>query len=220
MCHERREEDGSHAFRHHVFEQNIEQRDGQREAAQLAELDADVESEERRQQMRSGELQRLAKGEREAEAVNEAEPERDEPAALELGSDDVLERHVDDRDRDEHLDERRKPQRARREAQRGREQGDGVRDGERRYDRDERTDPPEGDHEANDEQQVVDAVHDVPESQLHEPPERLAPARVEVHQPRIADVLERPFGAAGRKEPQDGVGAHAEPRERGVDGEA
>ena len=39
---------------------------------------------ERRHEMRPGELQRLAQREREAEAVHEAEPERDQPAPLEL----------------------------------------------------------------------------------------------------------------------------------------
>ena len=52
------------------------------EHEQLAELDADVEREQRRQQVRAGELQRLPQREREAEAVHEAEPERDQPAAV------------------------------------------------------------------------------------------------------------------------------------------
>ena len=77
----------------------MERRHEDEQHEQLAELDADVEREQRRQEVRAGELQRLPQREREAEAVHQAEGERDDPAALPevRRSDDVLERHVDDR---------------------------------------------------------------------------------------------------------------------------
>ena len=57
-----------------------EHRHEQHEHQQLAELDADVERQQRGQQVRSGELQRFAQGERETEAVHQAEREGDDPA--------------------------------------------------------------------------------------------------------------------------------------------
>ena len=63
----------------------------------------------------AGELERLLECEREAEPMDQPEPEGDHPAALDLGSDDVLECHVHDRHRNQHLDQRWKPQRVRRE---------------------------------------------------------------------------------------------------------
>ena len=65
-----------------VAEQQAERRDQQHEHEQLPQLDADVERQQRGQQMRAGELQRLAQREREPEAVHEAEGERHEPAAF------------------------------------------------------------------------------------------------------------------------------------------
>ena len=47
---------------------------------QLPELDADVEGEERCEHVGAGELQFLAQREREAEAVNEPESKRHDPA--------------------------------------------------------------------------------------------------------------------------------------------
>ena len=53
---------------------------------QLTQLDADVERQQRRQQVRAGELQRLPQREREPEAVHEPEGERDQPAAFNASS--------------------------------------------------------------------------------------------------------------------------------------
>ena len=55
------------------------------EHEKLAELDADIEREQRRQQMRAGELQRVLEHEREAEPVHEAEQEGDDPARGRFG---------------------------------------------------------------------------------------------------------------------------------------
>ena len=84
----------------------------------------------------------------------------------------------------------------------------------------ERPNLPERNDEAEDEQQVVDAVENVREAERDEPQRRLMPARIEPHQARIADVLERALGAAGGHEAQHRRRAHAEPRERRLDREA
>ena len=136
-----------------------------------------------------------------------------------LRADDVLERHVDDRDGDQRLDERRKPQRVGREAERGRDQRDRVRDGEGGDDEHERPQAAERDHEAGDEQQVVGAVEDVQEARLDEAQRRLVPARVEPHQARIAVELEGALGAARRQEAQRRHDLQAQPREPRVDRE-
>ena len=79
-----------------------------------------------------------------------------------------------------------------------------MRDGERGDDRDERAEAPEWDHEAPQEQQVVDAVQDVEEPQLDEPQGGLVPSRIEPDQARITGVLEGANNATGRQEPKDG----------------
>ena len=55
-----------------------------------------------------------------------------------------------------------------------------MRDRERGDDDDERPQPPERDHEAQQEQQVVDALEDVPEARDDEAQRRLVPARIEL----------------------------------------
>ena len=165
---------------------------------QLTELDADVERQQRREQMRAGELQRLAQREREAEAVNQPEAERDRPAPVQRAparrpvgapaagraANDVLERHVDDRDGDQRLDQRRKPERVGREVVRRCDQRHRMRDRERRDDDDQRAEPAERDHQAEQEQQVIDAVEDVEEAVLDEAQRRLVPARIELRRRR------------------------------------
>src|SRR2546428_12405626 len=155
MGDDRRENDRPHALGDDVAEQPSERGDYDDEYEQLTELDANVERQERGQQMRAGELQRLPQREREAEAVHETEGEGNHPTTLErrackarrgvraLGAlrawrsragykrlrpprarrrerhgrgwgpapgNNVLEGHVDDRGRDQRLDERRGPQ--------------------------------------------------------------------------------------------------------------
>ena len=107
-----------------------EQREGGHEHEQekhLADLDAEIEGEQRGDEMVAGELQLVAQDEGEAEAVHDAEGEGDHPAALDGGADDVLERHVDDGGGDQRLDERRKPERVRHEAEGGGDQRDRMR---------------------------------------------------------------------------------------------
>ena len=78
---------------------------------------------------------------------------------------DVLERHVHDRHRDQRLDQRREPQRARREVEGRGDERDRMRDGERRDDEDERAEAPERNHQAEQKQQVIGAVEDVPKAE-------------------------------------------------------
>src|SRR6266550_6029198 len=118
--------------------------------------------------------------------MDEPESERDQPASLELGSDDVLERHIHDGERDQRFDQRRKPKRVWRESDRRRHEGDRVRDGERRHDGDEWPNLPERDDEAEDEQEMVDAVEDVREAELDEAQRGLMPSRIETDQAGIA----------------------------------
>ena len=77
--------------------------------------------------------------------------------------------------RDQRLDERRKPERVRREAERGRDQRDRVRDRERRDDDDQLRELPERNDETEQKEQVIGAAQDVLESQRDESPRRLIP---------------------------------------------
>src|SRR5262245_59991864 len=113
-----------------------------------------------------------------------------ERGVAESSADDVLERHVDDGDGDEHLDERRKPERVGREIVRRRDERDRVRDGELGHDGDERPQPAERDHEAEEKQQMIRAVEDVLEPEADDMQRRLVPPRIESHDARIAFQLE------------------------------
>ena len=122
--------------------------------------------------------------------MHEAEAERDEPPPVQARTDDVLERHVDDGAGDEHLDERREPERVGPEVVGRGDERDRVRDGEGRDDGDQRAEAAERDDQAEQEQQVVGAVQNVLEAKLHEAPRGLEPARVEFDQARVAPELE------------------------------
>ena len=131
------------------------------------------------------------------------------------GRDDVLERHVDDRHGDERLDQRRKPQRARRHVVGGRDERDRVGDGEGGDDRHQRADAAERNHQAEQEQQVIHAAQDVEEPVHDEAPRRLEPARIQRHDARVAVELERALGSARGQQSKRGRGSQAgrfEPR--------
>ena len=117
--------------------------------------------------MRAGELQRLGERERETESVDQSEAERDEPPPIQLRTEDVLEGHEHDRERDEGLDEWREPERVGRQAERGGDQGDRMRHGERSDDGHERPEAPEGHDQTEEEEEVVDAVQNVLEAESH-----------------------------------------------------
>src|SRR5262249_22701255 len=127
------------------------------------------------------------------------------------GADDVLERHVEDRGRNQRLDERREPERVRREIVRRREQRGRMRHREGGDDADQRAEAAERDDETEEKQQVIDAVEDVTESQADEAERRLMPAWIQLHQTRIAVQIERADRAAWEYEPQRGDRSEPEP---------
>src|SRR5207247_5017092 len=106
------------------------------------------------------------------------------------------------------LDERRKPQRVRREVVGRCDERDGVRHGEGRDHGHERAEAAERNHEAEQEQQMISSVQDVPEPLPDEPKRRLVPARIEANQPGIAGKLERAHRATGWKEAENGDGSY------------
>ena len=99
------------------------------------------------------------------------------------GINNILQRHVDDGDRDQRLDQRREPEPVRHEAESRRYQRDRMPDGERGDDDHERPQPPERKHQAEQEQQVIDAFEDVPEARDDEAQCGLLPARIERTRP-------------------------------------
>src|SRR5438045_3230766 len=114
--------------------------------------------------MRAGKLQRLAKREREPEAVNESEAESNRPSPIESGRHDIFERHVHNRDGDQRLDQRWEPQGARNEVEGGRQQCDRMSDRECRNDDDQRPQAPEWNHETQEEEEMIGAVENMNES--------------------------------------------------------
>ena len=75
-------------------------------------------------------------------------------------------------------------------------------DGERGDDDDERPQPPERDHQAEQEQEVIGAFEDVPEAGHDEAQCGVVPARIEAHEAGIAVEFECANGACGRQEAQ------------------
>jgi hypothetical protein len=66
-----------------------------------------------------------------------------------------------------------------------------VRDGEGRHDREQGTQSPKWDDQAEHKKQVIDPVENVMESERDEAERCLVPARIEIDDTRIADILER-----------------------------
>ena len=223
---ESRDHDDAGALGDQEAEQQLEQRYGEGDDEELPELDPDVESQERRHEVRAGELQGLPQGEREAEAVHQAEAERHQPAAPHRRpvagprGQDVLERHVHDGDRDEGLDQGREPEEVGRHAVRRGDERHGVRHREAGDDRHQRPEAAERDDQAEQEQQVVGAVEDVLVPRGDEAGRSLVPARIERHQAGIAAQLEGPLGPFRGDEAKHGDDAHAQPLDAGPDGEA
>src|ERR1700730_9791295 len=199
--------------------EQIERRHQQQHHEQLPELYSDIERQKRREQMRACELKRLPEHERKTEPVHQAESERDHPPALHIATDDVLERHVDNRHRDQRFDERRKPQSGGHESEGGGDQRDGVRDGKRSDEHYQRAQPPERNHQAEDEKQVVGSVEDMQKAQLDKAQRSLVPSRIEPDETRISVKLERAGGAGGREKLKSGHDPQSEAREPGLDRE-
>ena len=153
--------------------------------------------------------------------MDEAEEPRDQPSPSEIGADDVLERHVDDRGCDRRLDEGREP-RARRRQPIGRaEQGEGVGDREGGDDRHDLPQADERNHQAEQEEQVVDPAQDVRDAEHHEPRRGPVPGRVEPDPSRAAGDHHRPAFLAGRQVPDHELEVVLElGGDRGLDREA
>ena len=102
---------------------------------------------------------------------------RDQRSPLEAGQDDIFERHVDDGDRNQRLDEQREPQGIRHEVVGRRDQRDRMRDRKRSDHHDERSEPTKRDDQAKKEQQVIGSVENVLKSQPNEAQRCLVPGR-------------------------------------------
>ena len=160
----------------------------------LPGLHPQIEGEQRERQVVAGEGERLTEGERETEAVEEAEDEGQDGAADDARRNEVLDGGVEDRERHHALDEGNEPQRLGRVAERRAHQGHGVGHRESRHHDQQVLDPgelPEGSDEADQEQQVVPTGEDVLDARTPEHEERLEGRRVERH-PALpdADVVE------------------------------
>src|SRR4030095_2524712 len=112
---------------------------------------------------------------------------------------DILERHVDDGHGDERFDERWEPEGGWSDAIGCGDERDRMRDGERGHDHDERSDAPERDDQAHQEQQVIGAIENVQDPERHKAQPRLTPAWIEPDEPGIAGELERPLGTGRRQ---------------------
>ena len=91
--------------------------------------------------------------------------------------------------------------------------------GERGHDDDERPQLPERDHQAEQEQQMVGAVQDVPEPGHDKTQSGVVPARIEPNQAGIAMKLECARDAVGRHEAQRGGHLLTKAVDARVDGE-
>ena len=219
---QRRQVDRSDPFRDAEAEQCVQQRDGQNEHQQLPELDTDIEREKRRGEVRAGELKGSSEKERKPEAVDKTESEGDDPPSTQVGADDVLERHVQDGDRDQRFDERWKPKRVGRVTERGCDQRGRMGDRERGDDHHQRSDlpeRPERDDETQKKQQVIGAFQDMEKAQLDEAESDLAPIRIERHPARVSGEIERTNDPVGWNETDNVYHVDAQPLEARVDGE-
>ena len=208
---------------------NVDGGRGRHDHRELGNLDPGIEGDQRRQQVRAGELQPLAQREREAEPVHQAEPRRHGPAASErprsraVGArrprvlDDVLERHPHDRDGNQGLDQRREPERRWRQAVGRGDERARVREGERGDDDHERPDPAQRDGDAQQEEQVIGTAQHVADPGAQERQRSLVPARVELDDTGIAVPLIRAHRAIGGDQAQHGRHALPEPPEVRVD---
>src|SRR5262249_13168652 len=111
------------------------------------------------------------------------------------------------------LYQRRKPQRVGRKVVGGSDQGDRMRDGKRSHDQHELTDSTKRNDQTEEKQQMIDAVQDVQESQLHELQRRLMPSRIEPHQSGITTEFEGANRIVGRHESKHRQGTKSEARE-------
>ena len=187
---------------------------------ELPDLDADVEREERPAERARGQIH-LAQHAGEAEAVYEAERERDPRADVAAVFDQqVVGADVNDAERDRRLDD---PRRRADDVQRLERERDAVRDGERGHDHRELADRTAEQQQADEKQQVIGADQDVMDAgrkEFLDHRQRALPRAREVLEPRAAVVENRLrlVLRVVRKHPRrDGDGARPL-RERKADG--
>src|SRR6478752_9891462 len=92
-----------------------------------------------------------------------------------------------------------------------------MRGRERRHDQDERSQTAERNDQTDEKQQMIGAVEDMEEAELHEAQCRLVPARIELDESWIAGELERALGPTRRDEADRGRHPQAEPCELRLD---
>src|SRR5262245_39582121 len=134
--------------------------------------------------------------------MHQTETERDHPSSLDLTTDDVLEGHVHDRNRDESFNQRRKPQRVGTDIVRRCNQSYRVSDGKRGDNLDQRAKSAERYHQTEQEQQMVGAIENVQEAGTNEAQRGLKPARIEANESRVAFELECSNSATRRQKSQ------------------
>jgi len=206
MSDERRQHNDPHPSGHGAPEQEGQRGHKGAEHGELTDLDSYVEGEQRYQQVRPGELQLTFEGGREAKAVNEAEDPGDDPAPAKVGAHDILERHVDNRYGDCRFYERSKPGAYRGEVIRGPNQRYRMPNSEGGDHRDETSDPPKRDDQAEQKQKMVGAAQNMFDAEPDEPDRRLVPRRVKGHATGPASDHHRPTSAAERHIPNTKLG--------------
>ncbi len=160
--------------------------------------------------------------------MHQAEEPRDQPAAAQVDPGDVLQRHPDDRRRDRGLDEGWEPIAGGSEAVGRSEQRERMRHREGGHDRGHLAEPEGRNHQAEQEEEVVEPAEDVLDPQHHEPGAGAVPFGVERHLSGPAGDHHRPAFLAGRQIPdrdlqvvlqlRGDAGLDGKPRGRRADG--
>src|SRR5438270_13319907 len=109
---------------------------------------------------------------------------------MHLASDDIFQRHIDDRRRDQGFDKGWKPQCVRSKVISRSNQRDGMRDRERSNDEHKLSQFSKRNHQAEEKQKMIRPVEDVKKPQFHKLQRRLMPSWIESNQAGIAGELE------------------------------
>src|SRR5260370_41151604 len=181
MGDDRRHHDDPHPPRHRAPEEHGQRGNEDAQNSEMADLDPDVEREQRYQKVRPGELQLLLEDVGEAEAVDEAEEPGNDPAPAQAGAHNVLERHVDDGYGDGHFYEGSKPRADRSNVVSGADQRPRVPDSKCRDHGYERFDPAKGNDQAEQKQQMIYAAQKMIDPEPHEPGRGAVPPRRNSH---------------------------------------
>ena len=216
MRDQRRQDDGAQALGHDIAEEEIERGHEQHQYKQLPQLHADIERQQRRQDVGAGELQRVAQDEGKAESMHQAEEEGDDPAPGRMFDHDILQRHINDRDRDQGFDQGREPPHIRSIAIGRGDQGNGMGHREGGDDGNQGANAAERNDQAEQEEQMIDAFQDVMKAHHHEAACGVVPVGIQRHLPGIAFQRIGPRDAAGRVEFQARHFMQRQPVEGGV----